>query len=159
MNRRKSPWYQRVVDGGKTEGTNSSKILFDVCVCVFRFFCFCFFVDVRECVFWWLDLCAKWVGDRFKFVFSPDTIRCGWSGPKYQLRNEHIPFPLSFFLFFFFFPGTQLPYVPSSPYYFSITRASGKPGKEVVSQHRYPDSIFASSSWNSQWLYFVTQRN
>ena len=35
---------------------------------------------------WWLR--NDWLGDRVKFVFSPDVILCGWPGSKHQLTNQ-----------------------------------------------------------------------
>ena len=42
---------------------------------------------ILECL-WFDDLCEEWLGDRLKFVFSPDIILCSWPGSKYRLTNE-----------------------------------------------------------------------
>ena len=34
-----------------------------------------------------LNLLFEWLGDKLKFVFSPDVILCGWLGSKHQLTN------------------------------------------------------------------------
>ena len=36
---------------------------------------------------WYDDLWNEWLGDRVKFVFSPDVILCGWLGLKHQPTN------------------------------------------------------------------------
>ena len=36
---------------------------------------------------WYDDLWNDWLGNRVKFVFSPDVILCGWLGSKHQLTS------------------------------------------------------------------------
>ena len=108
-NRQNGPQYQCVgvlcafFNRGNTEGTNSVKILCLV------FFCVCFvwicvgkgFVDLRDL---WLDcLCAEWVENRFKFVFSPDVVLCVFSVTS-SLHYCFFSFPLLYQVFMMCFP-------------------------------------------------------
>ena len=43
--------------------------------------------NIKKHDLWYDDLWNESLGDRVKFVFSPDVIHCGWLGSKYQLTN------------------------------------------------------------------------
>ena len=64
------------------EGTNSPK---NLCL-MFVWACFvsCGFVSglVCGCLRIFGLMCAEYLGDRLKFVFSPFIILCGWLGSK-----------------------------------------------------------------------------
>ena len=36
---------------------------------------------------WYDNVWNEWLGDRVKFVFSPDVILCGWLGSNHELTN------------------------------------------------------------------------
>ena len=61
---------------------------------------------------WFDDFCAEKLGNRLKFVFSPDIILCDWLGSKYKLTLFFIPSHLSSFLssFLLLFPFIVLFY-------------------------------------------------
>ena len=44
---------------------------------------------LRKKDLWYNDLWNKWLGDRLKFVFSPNVILCGCLVSKHPLTNQH----------------------------------------------------------------------
>ena len=44
--------------------------------------------DKNPGILWFDDLCADWLRDRLKFVFSPDIMLCGWLGSKHLVRKQ-----------------------------------------------------------------------
>ena len=94
MNRRNGPWYQRVLAlCAFLTGTILKGLVLQTfcvwCLCMFWFMSICLgtdFVVFGEFVVWWLVCRVN--RRRIEVCFSPDVIRFGWLGSKYQLTNN-----------------------------------------------------------------------